>query len=180
VFFVVVTCVNNLGTIILDLSINQNPITMKTSGMLIIVMIFISLSCTQKTVLSEGDKKIVETEIYQFMASVEAVMESPSPDEYFNYFLQTDELAVATLGQLVTSPTAVRDTINKHLGMVEKQSIKTIAEKIYVINKEAAVLSAAKVGTITFKNGAQITMPYAWTLLIVKRDGKWKIAHIHN
>ncbi len=48
------------------------------------------------------------------------------------------------------------------------------------INKEAAVLSAAKVTTITFKNGAQITMPYAWTLLIVKRDGKWKIAHAHN
>jgi len=153
---------------------------MKTSGMLIIVMIFISLSCTQKTVLSENDKKAVETEIHQFMTSVEASLQTPSPDEYFNYFLQTDELAVATLGQLVTNPAAVRDTVNKHLGMMEKQSIKTNVEKIYVINKEAAVLSAAKVTTITFKNGAQITMPYAWTLLIVKRDGKWKIAHAHN
>jgi uncharacterized protein (TIGR02246 family) len=153
---------------------------MKTSGMLIIVMIFISLSCTQKTVLSEKDKKAVETEIHQFMTSVEASLQTPSPDEYFNYFLQTDELAVATLGQLVTNPAAVRDTVNKHLGMMEKQSIKTNVEKIYVINKEAAVLSAAKVTTITFKNGAQITMPYAWTLLIVKRDGKWKIAHAHN
>ena len=81
---------------------------------------------------------------------------------------------------MVTNPTAVRDTINKHMGMLEKQSIKTIAEKIYVINKEAAVLSAAKVTTITLKNGAQMTMPYAWTLLLVKRDGEWKIAHVHN
>ena len=153
---------------------------MKTLNLLIIIMIFISLSCTQKTVLSEEDKKAVETEIHQFMASVEASLQTPSPDEYFNYFLQTDELAVATLGQLVTNPAAVRDTVNKHLGMIEKQSIKTNAERIYVINKEAAVLSAAKVTTITFKNGAQITMPYAWTLLIVKRDGKWKIAHAHN
>ena len=153
---------------------------MKTSGMLIIVMIFISLSCTQKTVLSEKDKKAVETEIHQFMTSIEASLQTPSPDEYFNYFLQRDELAVATLGQLVTNPAAVRDTVNKHLGMIEKQSIKTNTERIYVINKEAAVLSASKVTTITFKNGAQITMPYAWTLLIVKRDGKWKIAHAHN
>ena len=114
------------------------------------------------------------------MDSVEAVLESPQPDKYFNYFLQTDELAVATLGQLVTNHLAMRDTINKHMGVMEKQSIKTTAEKIYVINKEAAVLSAAKVTDITFKNGAQITMPYAWTLLIVKRDGKWKIAHAHN
>jgi uncharacterized protein (TIGR02246 family) len=153
---------------------------MKTLNLLIIVMIFISLSCTQKTVLSEKDKKAVETEIHQFMTSVEASLQTPSPDEYFNYFLQTDELAVASQGQLFTNPAAVRDTINKHLGMMEKQSIKTNTEKIYVVNKEAAVLSAAKVTTITFKNGAQIIMPYAWTLLIVKRDGKWKIAHAHN
>jgi ketosteroid isomerase-like protein len=153
---------------------------MKTLNLLIIVMIFISLSCTQETVLSEEDKKAVETEIHEFMASLEAVMESPSPDEYYNYFLHTDELAVASQGQLFTNPAVVRDTINKHLGMMEKQSIKTNAEKIYVINKKAVVLSAAKVTTITFKNGAQITMPYAWTLLIVKRDGKWKIAHAHN
>jgi len=143
-------------------------------------MIFMSLSCTQKTVLSEEDKKAVETEIHQSIAFVDAVCESPSPDTYYNYFLHTDELAVATLGQLVTNPAALRDTINKHMGMMEKQSIKTNAEKIYVINKEAAVMSAAKVTTITFKNGAQITMPYAWTMLLLKRDVEWKIAHIHN
>jgi len=143
-------------------------------------MIFIGLSCTQKSVLSEKDKKAVENEVHAFMTSIEAAAEKASPEEYFNHFLQTDELAVATLGQLVTNPAAVRDTVNKHLGMMEKQLIKTIAEKIYVINKEAAVLSAAKVTTITLKNGAQMTMPYAWTLLLVKRDGEWKIAHVHN
>ena len=153
---------------------------MKTLNLLIIIMIFISLSCTQKTVLTEEDKKAVETEIHQFMDSVETVMESPKPDKYFNYFLHTDELAVASMGQLFTKPAALRDTINKHMGMMEKQTIKTNAEKIYIINKEAVVMSAAKVTTITFKNGAQISMPYAWTMLLVKRDGEWKIAHIHN
>lgn len=158
--------------------IKSNP--MKTFYLLIIVMIFIGLSCTQKTALTEGDKKAVETEVHAFMKSIEAAAEKASPDEYFNHFLQTDELAVATLGQLVTNPAAVRDTVYKHMAMMEKQSIKTIAEKIYVINKEAAVLSAAKVTTITLKNGAQITMPYAWTLLLVKKEGNWKIAHVHN
>lgn len=153
---------------------------MKTLNLLIIFMVFISLSCTQKTVLSEEEKKAVETEIHQFIASVDATVESLSPDVYYNYFLHTDELAVATMGQLVTSSAALRDTINKHMGMMEKQSIKTNTEKIYVINKEAVVISAAKVSTITFKNGGQITMPYAWTMLAVKRDGEWKIAHIHN
>jgi len=138
------------------------------------------LSCTQKTILSEKDRKAVETEIHDFMSSVEAVANSSSTDKYFNYFLHTDELAFATQGQLVTNPSALLDTINKHLAMVEKQSIKTNAEKIYVINKETAVISAAKVTTITFKNGGQITMPFAWTMLLVKRDGEWKIAHIHN
>ncbi len=153
---------------------------MKTLNLIIIVMIFISLSCTQKTILSEEDKKAVEAEIHDFMASVEAVANSSSPDKYFDCFLHTDELAFATQGQLLTNPTALHDTINKHLAFVEKQSIRTNAEKIFVINKETVVLSTGKVTTITFKNGSQITMPYAWTLLLVKRDGKWKIAHLHN
>lgn len=148
--------------------------------MLIILMMLLILSCTQKTILSEKDRKAVENEIHDFMSSVEAVANSSSTDKYFNCFLHTDELAFATQGQLVTNPLALRDTINKHLAMVEKQSIKTNTEKIYVINKETAVISAAKVTTITFKNGGQITMPFAWTMLLVKRDGEWKIAHIHN
>jgi hypothetical protein len=143
-------------------------------------MIFISLSCTKKTTLSEKDRKAVETEIHDFMSSVESVANSSSPDKYFDCFLHTDELAFATQGQLLTNPTSLHDTISKHLAFVEKQSIKTNAEKIFIINKEAVVLSVGKATTITFNNGSQITMPYAWTLLIVKRDGKWKIAHIHN
>jgi hypothetical protein len=114
------------------------------------------------------------------MSSVEAVANSSSPDKYFDCFLHTDELAFATQGQLLTNPTSLHDTISKHLAFVEKQSIKTNAEKIFIINKEAVVLSVGKATTITFKNGSQITMPYAWTLLIVKRDGKWKIAQLHN
>ena len=68
---------------------------MKTLNLLIIVMIFISLSCTRKTVLSEEDKKAVETEIHQFMDSLNAAFESLTPERVFNYFLQTDEFAVA-------------------------------------------------------------------------------------
>jgi hypothetical protein len=153
---------------------------MKPLNMLIILMMLFFLSCTHETVLTQNEKKAVESEIHQFITSVEAVCKSPSPNAYYNYFLHTDELAFATQGQLVTNPSALRDTINKHLGMVEKQSIKTNAEKIYVINKEAAVISTAKVTTITLKNGGQVTMPYAWTMLLVKRNGEWKIAHIHN
>jgi hypothetical protein len=75
---------------------------MKTSNLLIFVMILISLSCTQKTIFSEKDRKLVETEIHDFIASVEAVANSSSPDKYFDCFLHTDELAFATQGQLLT------------------------------------------------------------------------------
>jgi hypothetical protein len=76
---------------------------------------------------------------------------------------------------LLTDPNALRDTINAHLSMMEKQSIEPVDEKIYVINNDAVVVSMSKVTTITFKNGVQFTMPYAWTMLIVRRDGEWKI-----
>lgn len=69
---------------------------MKKLNLLIVVMIFISFSCTQKTVLTEKEKKAVETEILQFMDSLNNVFESVIPEKVFNLFLQTDELAVAS------------------------------------------------------------------------------------
>ena len=153
---------------------------MKTSYVVITAIILIGLSCDREATFSVEEKKLVESEIREFMDNIEGALESASADEYFNKFIHTEELAVATQGQLVTDPKALRDTINLHLAMVEKQSIKTTNQKIFVIDEETVVLSTAKVTAITFKNGEQITIPYAWTLLLVKREGKWKIAHIHN
>lgn len=153
---------------------------MRTLNLLIIVMIFISLSCTQKTVLSEEDKKAVETEIHQFMDSLNVAFESLTPERVFNYFLQTDEFAVASQGNLITNPSALLDTMKVHMAFMKTQTGKTIDEKIFIINSDAAVISISRIGTITFKNESQINMPYALTMLLLKREGKWKIAHYHN
>lgn len=153
---------------------------MRTLHLLIIVMIFISLSCTQKTVLSEEDKKAVETEIHQFMDSLNVAFESLTPERVFNYFLHTDEFAVASQGNLITNPSALLDTMKVHMAFMKTQTGKTIDEKIFIINSDAAVISISRIGTITFKNESQINMPYALTMLLVKREGKWKIAHYHN
>lgn len=153
---------------------------MKTLNLLVIVMIFISLSCTPKTVLSEVDKKAVETEIHQFMDSLNAAFESVTPERAFNYFLKTDELVVASQGNLITNPSALLDTMKVHMAFMKTQTGKTIAEQIFIINSEAAVISISRIVTITFKNDSQVVMPYALTMLLVKREGKWKIAHYHN
>ncbi|HBH47857.1 MAG TPA: hypothetical protein DDX98_04420 [Bacteroidales bacterium] len=153
---------------------------MKKIKFVVIAFILTGISCQNEAPFSDGQKLMVEKEIKDFILKVESSLETPSPEDYFNYFLQTDELAVATQGQLLTDPNALRDTINAHLSMMEKQSIEPVDEKIYVINNDAVVVSMSKVTTITFKNGAQFTMPYAWTMLIVRRVGEWKIAQVHN
>lgn len=152
---------------------------MKTLNLLIIVMIFFSLSCTQKTVLSDEDKKAVETEIHQFLDSLNIAYESVIPEKVFSFYLQTDELVAASQGNLFTDRNAILDTMKVHLSTQKSQSIKTVAERLFIINREAAVYSTSKVSTITFKNDSQFTMPYCQTMLLVKREGKWKIAHYH-
>jgi hypothetical protein len=141
---------------------------------------FICFSCTQKTNLSEDDKKKVETEVLQFMDSLVVAFNSVSAENVFNYFLQTDEFVAATQGQLIVNPNALLDTMKVHLALMEKQESKNEMDKIFVITKDAAVISTSKIVTITFKNGNQFTMPYALTMLLVKREREWKIAHYHN
>jgi len=130
--------------------------------------------------LSEDDKKKVETEILQFMDSLVVAFNSVSAENVFNYFLQTDEFVAATQGQLILNPNVVLDTMKVHLAVMEKQETKNVADKIFVVTNDAAVISTSKITTITFKNGSQSTMPYALTMLLVKREGEWKIVHYHN
>lgn len=153
---------------------------MKTLNLLIIVMILIGLSCTKETSFSDEDKKLVEAEILEFMDSLVVAFNSVSADNVFKYFLQTEEFVVATQGQLIVNPSSVLDTMKVHMAVMEKQVNKPVMDKIFVISKDAAVISTSKVTTITFKSGGEVTMPYALTMLLVKRDGKWKIAHYHN
>ena len=152
---------------------------MKTLSLLFILF-FICFSCTQKKNLSEDDKKMVETEVLQFMDSLVVAFNSVSAENVFNYFLHTDEFVVATQGRLIVNPNALLDTMKVHLAVMEKQETKNEMDKIFVITKDAAVISTSKIVTVTFKSGDEVTMPYALTMLLVKREGEWKIAHYHN
>jgi uncharacterized protein (TIGR02246 family) len=147
---------------------------------LLFILFFIFFSCTPKTNLSEDDKKMVETEVLQFMDSLIVAFNSVSAENVFNYFLHTDEFVAATQGRLIVNPNALLDTMKVHLAVMEKQETKNEMDKIFVITNDAAVISTSKIVTVTFKNGNQFTMPYALTMLLVKRDGEWKIAHYHN
>jgi hypothetical protein len=152
---------------------------MKSLSILVIIMVMINLSCMKETSLSEKDKKIVETEIHQFLDSLQIAYESVIPEKVFSFFLQTDEFVAASQGNLYTDRNAILDTMKVHLAIQKSQSIKTVAERLFIINREAAVYSTSKVSTITFINDSQFTMPYCQTMLLVKREGKWKIAHYH-
>lgn len=153
---------------------------MKTLNVLIIAMIIFGLSCTRETRFSDENKKLVEAEVLEFMDSLVVAMNSVSADNVFKYFLQTEEFVVATRGELLVNPSSFLDTMKVHLAIMVKQDNKPVMDKIFVISNEAAVISTSKVTTITFKSGGEVTIPYALTMLLVKRDGKWKIAHYHN
>ena len=148
--------------------------------LIFLLLLIANFSYTQTTVLSEEDKKAVETEIHQYMDSLFKVFETVIPEDVFNLYLQTDEFCVVQQGYLMTNPSALLDTMKVHMATMKNQSIKPVADKIFVINKDAVVISTSKVTTITFKNDSQVTMPFALTMLLVKREGKWKIAHYHN
>jgi len=148
--------------------------------LLLISGLILTTSCKKQRELSNVEKENVKSEVQQFIKAVDSELESVNAEAYKKNFLNTDELAVASQGQLITSYNALCDTIDVHLSVMQKQSIQPVDERIFVIDREHAVISTSKVTTITLKNGAEFTMPYAWTLFLVKRNSEWKIAHAHN
>ena len=60
---------------------------MKTK-LIFLILLIANFSYTQTTVLSEEDKKAVETEIHHYMDSLFKVFETVIPEDVFNFFLQ--------------------------------------------------------------------------------------------
>ena len=153
---------------------------MKLFRLLFVLVLSLTFSCQTQSKLDDQQKEAIKNEVQQFLKNVESELETVNADAYKKHFLNTSELAVASQGQLITSYDALSDTIDAHLSVMQKQSVQTVDEKIFVIDREHAVISTSKITNITSKSGAEFTMPYAWTLLLVKRNGDWKIAHAHN
>ncbi len=153
---------------------------MKTLNLILIFGLILSFSCKKETGLSESAKNSVKDEICLFMKNFDAAASAANEQVYANMFIRTDELAVASQGKLYPSYNAVRDTIRAHMSAMQKQEIQNVDEKIFVIDQNHAVISTSKLTHITLKNGTEFTMPYALTMLLVKRNGEWKIAHYHN
>lgn len=146
------------------------------------LLLLIVIGCAQNGgSLSAVEKAAIEKEITAQIDSLNKAFESADPDRLFTRFLHTDDLAVASEGTILAGPDAVLDTIRVHLATMEKQTISTKVVKIYVITRDAAVVSAVFTTDIQFKNGAQVKdIPYALTMLLVRTDNGWKIAHYHN
>ncbi|WP_340115017.1 SgcJ/EcaC family oxidoreductase [Maribellus mangrovi] len=153
---------------------------MKRFSLFLLTAMLFSVSSAKTVELSDKEKDLVKNEIRQFMKNMDAAVSAANEEAYTRMFLHTDELAVASQGKMLNSFDAVRDTIHAHMSMMEKQSIKTTGENIFVIDKEHAVITTSKATKVTLKNGAEIEKPYALTILLVKRNGDWKIAHYHN
>lgn len=142
--------------------------------------IFVIVSCQHQSSLNDQEKASIVEEIHQFMKDLDAAASSVNEEKYSNMFSHTDELAIASQGKLITSSDAIRDTIHAHMSLMQKQTIKTTGEKIFIIDAGHAVISTSKFTKITFINGVEIEMPYALTLFLLKRNGEWKIIHYHN
>ncbi|MFN8254045.1 MAG: nuclear transport factor 2 family protein [Bacteroidales bacterium] len=154
---------------------------MKTIKFLMPLICALIFSCSQKSELTDADKKQVEKEILEVMDEFTPALREPmDPEKFFNLFIQTDEIAVATGGSLLKSPSAVLDTVKVTMAAIQKQVTKNVDDKIYVITKDAAIISSSKIVTVTLKSGEEYTLPAAFTVFWVKKEGKWKIVHCHN
>jgi len=71
---------------------------MKRTGLLIAVAIIALSSCHQQTSKNDLDNAAVESAIKEFLGTLDLAAESNSAEAYFDHFLQTDDLVVATQG----------------------------------------------------------------------------------
>ncbi len=154
----------------------------KTIYLILAFVAILVIACNNQkdNALTTEQKSVVENEISTATANLFKAFESLDPNKTYSFFLQNEDFAAATQGTLMTDYRAVLDTMKLHMGSFQKEQILVKNQKIYVINKDAAVISVATIVDLALKSGAEMKIPFAFTILWVRKDGDWKVVHYHN
>jgi uncharacterized protein (TIGR02246 family) len=92
--------------------------------------------------------------------------------------LQADDLLYGVFGSFTEGPVLIEQLRSNNFWGVT-YSLRTVDPKVRILSSDIALVLFALVGTSAGPKGAQ---PYRslFTLVYQRRDGEWKIVHVHD
>lgn len=131
-------------------------------------------------IAAEDSAAVIEPEIFAAHDAMIAAAESLDLGQLYDFVLDTDTVALVTNGRLIR--TKAEAEASSRAGFQNLATIKYLIGERHVtaLSANSALLivdGSAEVATV---DGRTFSAPFTQTIVLVLRDGKWRVLHTHQ
>jgi len=129
---------------------------------------------------ARADTKSVEEAVLAVHAEMTRAGEAVDADRLFGFMLETDKGSVIQDGVVLLTREDALERVRSNLRDISRIQYRWKHQYVTVLSPEVALLTAEGESVATTAAGNTFTVPFAQTVVLVLRDGAWKVIHAHQ
>lgn len=149
---------------------------------LLVAVVFFSCQQQSKTATAELDTAKIQTEVQAVVTQIrEAALQADSTRLFELFALNEPDFAYMEITGAYYDVTAFKKMVHDFYGAIKTEILRKGNEKFYYLNENNVLWSSSAGITVDYKDGKrEVYEPFGITLLLRKKDNKWKIVFIQE
>jgi ketosteroid isomerase-like protein len=122
----------------------------------------------------------VEDTVLAVSAEMTKAAEAVDADRLFGYMLETDKGSVVQNGIVMATRQEALERVRSNLRGISRIQYRWKRQYVSVLSAEVAVLTSEGESTATTTAGDSFTIPFAQTVVFVRKADGWRAIHAHQ
>jgi uncharacterized protein (TIGR02246 family) len=153
--------------------------TLKILFLLACVPLVGTTQCNRKAI-SVKQQQAIESAILDVQAKMKQAAEQKDVEALYNYVLEMDKGVIIEDGRIRWTRQEALNLTRQGLQGLKDLSYNYSQKHVTVISPAVALWVGEGTSSATLQDGRQFSVPFAETIVFVRKDGQWKVFHAHR
>ncbi len=139
-----------------------------------------SLAFAAALLAQTPDRGAIEKAVLETGAQMTRAAESLDIDRLFSFMLPNDQGSIVQYGNVFLTREQALAQTKQNLRGIRKLEYRWNQQHVTVVSPGVALLVSEGESLATTEQGETFSAPFAQTLVMVLKDGQWKVLHAHQ
>jgi ketosteroid isomerase-like protein len=130
--------------------------------------------------MSSEQEQVIEKAIVDVQAKMQQAAQQGDVDALYTYVLEVDKGVIIEDGRIRWTRQEALNATRQGLQGLKDLSYVYTQKRITVITPTMALWVGEGTSSAILQDGRQISVPFAESILFVKKEGQWKVFHAHR
>ncbi len=130
--------------------------------------------------VSDSAQASIEKAVLARMADIQRAAEALDPEKVFSFVLENDKGALVQNGKLLLTRKEALESTRQGFQRIRKVDYQFGQQHVTVLSPTIALVTGEGSSSATLDDGRTLDRQFAQSVLLVLKDGQWKVFHSHR